>query len=784
MKVPKLPPQFQRVLERELAGGDSAAKVQAVRENLRENCRRDLWFFARFVALANYSNGGADIENELHLEMCERWQKRANRRFSMWLIPRSHLKTSLWTMAGSLWELIKNPDMRILIINAKLDNAIDMVADIRSVVEGNEIFRWLFPEYCVDKASKARRDVCKWTTTRLDFPCSRYAGRREGNVQVMSVGASLVSKHYDLMIFDDPVNEENTTTKEYRDRIWKWYKNALQLRDNIISSRIRIIGTRWHFDDLYARLLKTEYKLRKDQKDRGKPVRPNFLIYTRKAIEEGEPIWPLHGDKGFTVAKLMELKGQLGTYIYSCNPGNAPILMADWTFKRFDEVRRGDKVIGLNTNERNRLEVTVVEDIRCRMADVVKLTLANGNTVTCTKDHEWYRNKRGAGRKIYGRARKGACLQQVTDAHYCAPEQTIDYNWHYLAGIIDGEGHIAPGRSIVITQSADHNPHIVARIEGTLEHLGIHYNTYEREGMNKYTLNGGRETKAKLLRYGRPAKTKGLLDGMLTTRGIIAGHKVVKVEQAGEDIVYSMQTGTGNYVVWGYASANCQYDNNPLPEEDAYFRISDLIEIDELDIPDNVVNFMAVDLADEETTRGDFTVLTVASFDEDGNMYVREIDRRHHSVLNLIEDVHRLTKKWNVVRVGIETTGFQKAIVRGYKRISAQQGYHIPWVEMERGKTIKFKRTLGLQPRVERGDFYYEQAIPNSEWMIEEMTTFPLGAYDDILDTLVDLENLFYGAPKIIEDTPPKGTYDEMYGNLFEETVESMLSSELIGAED
>lgn len=545
--VPHLPGKFMQVLKKELAGEESAEKLESVRQNLRDRCRESLWFFARFVALANYSNAGADVETDLHREMCDRWVKRKHRRFSMWLIPRSHLKTSLWTVAGSLWELINDVDQRILIVNAKLDNAIDIVLDIRSIVETNEVWRWLFPEFCIDKASKFRRDLCKWTTERLDFPNSKWAGRKEGNIQVMSVGASLVSKHYDLMLFDDPVNEDNTTTKPYRDKIHKWYKNSLQLRDNINDTRIRIIGTRWHFDDLYSRILKAESALRKHQRDNGLPIRPNYLVYRRKAIENEKPIWPRQGSKGFTVESLAELKIELGNYIYSC-----------------------------------------------------------------------------------------------------------------------------------------------------------------------------------------------------------------------------------------------QYDNNPLPEEDASFRYSDIQPIDEIDIPENIVNFMSVDLADEETTRGDFTVITVASFDEDGNMYVRHIDRGHHSILDVIEDVHRLQLEWKCERVGVETTGFQKAIVRGYKRIAAQKGYHIPWREMERGKTSKFKRTLGLQPRVERGDFYYEENIANADWMIEEMTTFPLGTFDDILDTLVDLENLFYGAPQIIDDVKPTDTFDAAYGSLtdlFDSEDEDVdyLSSSLIG---
>ncbi len=252
----ELPSEVVELLRKEFSGPDAAMKVERIRVLIRNKCKDDLWYFAYHAC--NFK----DIATELHTEMCERWMARRHRRFSLWLIPRSHLKTTLWTIAGALWELINDPHQRILLVSARLDNAIDMMRDIESIISTNEVFRWLFPEYCYDLAPKNLRNHCKVLSTRIDVPCSKYAGRKEGNIEVMSVGANLTSKHYDLIQFDDPVNEDNTTTKEYRDRIWKWYRNALQLRDNPITSRIRIIGTRWHFDDIYARIIKREQKRR------------------------------------------------------------------------------------------------------------------------------------------------------------------------------------------------------------------------------------------------------------------------------------------------------------------------------------------------------------------------------------------------------------------------------------------------------------------------------------------------------------------------------------------
>jgi len=472
------------------------------------------------------------------MDVCERWQARIKKKFSITLMPRSHLKTSCLTEGGTLWELIIDPNLRFLLGNAKLDNAIDILANIKSCVEHNDIFRWLFPEYCPDLAPKALRDRCKWLTDRIDFPCSKYAGRKEGNIQVISVNASLVSKHYDRIILDDPVNDENTTTKEYRDRVYRWYRNALQLRHDA-NSIVRLIGTRWHFDDLYSRLIKSERARRKRAQEQGKTVVPRYWIYHRQVVEKVEvggetiagydnvqPIWP----ERFNKAAIEEIRDENGSYIFSC-----------------------------------------------------------------------------------------------------------------------------------------------------------------------------------------------------------------------------------------------QYMNNPLPEEDAVFKYSDIKFVDEYDIPEGVINFIAADTAVEDTEQGDWWVITVASFDAMGTMYIREIIRDKLLTSSFLAHVAGLTKKWNPVKVGIETTAYQKTLYKTYKEYSAREGVNIPWCEMERGKTSKRKRILALQPRVERNDFCVEEGIKNIDWLVDEMTTYPRSTNDDILDTLADLEALFYGAPEVINDMKPKDTFDGYYGSLEEE---------------
>ena len=526
--------KIREFLELSVQGASDPEKLEALRQILRQRCKKDLWFFAYHVLEFH------DLDDRLHHDMARRWAARSDKLFTLWQVPRGHLKTSLWTQAGTLWDLLNRPHQRHVIVSAKLEIAQAILADIRSFVETKEIFRWLFPEYCPDLASKEKQKRCKWGQDRLDFPCSKWAGRREGNIQVMGIESSMVSQHFDVFTYDDPVNDLNSTTKQYRDKVHRWYRDSLQLRHSPGSSRIRIIGTRWHHDDLYARLVKQEYKRRDRHKILGKKVKPHLWIYIRRVVER-------------------------------------------------------------------------------------------------------------------------------------------------VAGI--------PGEDIV----------------------GI------------------------------------------------SGVTPIWPQRFTKEVIEDIREDNGSYIF------NCQYMNNPVSEEDALFKREDIIECDFFDIPDNVKNYIAVDMAVGDTDDSDYSVVSVASFDSEAKMYVREIVRGKFTSNKLLHLIQHLVEKWNADRVGIETTCFQKVIYKNYKEFSGKQGWNIPWVEMKRGNTQKLKRFLALQPRVERHDFYYESGIRDSEQMIEEMTTLSLShkpAFDDILDTLADLEQLYYRAPEIEDEPVTGGTFEAEYGRI------------------
>jgi hypothetical protein len=499
--------------------GTGDAFIEQARETLRRKCRSDPFFYIYWVL------GYRDIDTDLHRDMLERWIKRRHRLYSLWLVPRGHLKTSLWTIGVNMWEVLLDPNCRILLVNAVYSKAQGMMQEIRSHYEINDVHRWLFPEYSLDLCSlpKQKKKLYKMTDERIDVGSGQRGGRREGNFECLGVEMSLVSKHYDIMHFDDAENDLNTATADYRTKIWTWFLNSWQLRHSPRESKIRDVGTPWHLDGIHNRIIKTERARRKA----GKPAK--WLLYRRAAKEatqysdREEPIWP----ERFTHEVLDGLKDELGNYIYSC-----------------------------------------------------------------------------------------------------------------------------------------------------------------------------------------------------------------------------------------------QYMCQAVSPEDALFREDQIQFIHEDYLPEDLVNFAAVDLSD---SGDDFTVVVVASFDPQGKMYVRQILRGHIRPLELIEALRSLNRIWNLQKVAIETTGFQRTIARFYRDYAEEKGFHISWTEMSRAKTHKLRRFLALQPIVERGYFHVVKDISNTQEMVDELISCSpdhLPTHDDILDCLADIIQIYYAAtPEEIEEKPT-GSINDLFGTL------------------
>ena len=169
------------------------AKIDALSEEdklqlFRELGKRDLFFLAEYVL------GYSGLNRHLHGEMCDFVSDEDIKR-KMILIPRGHLKSTLGTIAYTIWKIINNPEGRFLIANATQTNAAAFMREIKGHFESNETFRQLYPEVIPKDLKKT-----KWNETEMQVP--REKNLKEPTITAMGVGGNLVSAHYDEIICD------------------------------------------------------------------------------------------------------------------------------------------------------------------------------------------------------------------------------------------------------------------------------------------------------------------------------------------------------------------------------------------------------------------------------------------------------------------------------------------------------------------------------------------------------------------------------------------------------
>lgn len=240
---------------------------------MKEWAHADFWFFLQEML------GVQGLNRRFHGEMADFMTGQGDRKLI--LAPRGHLKSTLCTVYYALWRICRNPNIRILIANYKLALAQALLYQIRNELLKSDAIKNFYPSLIPNM-----KEV-KWNESQITV--NRSANPKEATIEVAGVGAEITGRHYDLIICDDVVGPENITTKDQIDKTLQWY-NQLEFLLDPGGNQI-MVGTRWHFDDLYGHI--------------QEHLTPPFLIFKRGIWDEnGEPVWP----EKFTKKMILDLK--------------------------------------------------------------------------------------------------------------------------------------------------------------------------------------------------------------------------------------------------------------------------------------------------------------------------------------------------------------------------------------------------------------------------------------------------------------------------------------------
>lgn len=183
--------------------------------------------------------------------------------------------------------------------------------------------------------------------------------------------------------------------------------------------------------------------------------------------------------------------------------------------------------------------------------------MRSGRTFRCTPDHLWRSKWTYGTQDCWVRPEVGRTIVHVVDPSYPPTELKEARLAAWLGGIYDGEGSCSR-QAVQISQDAQHNPLVYASIASALDYFGFDYREYD----DKFYLRGGRATHIKFLNITQPFR-RAAIESNIFRFNLGRPDVIESVVPDGEGPVISMQTTTGNYVAWGYASKNCQIMYDP-----------------------------------------------------------------------------------------------------------------------------------------------------------------------------------------------------------------------------
>jgi hypothetical protein len=242
-------------------------------DQLRRIGRTDLYTFTKFIL------GFGEMSPNLHGDMANFLLSSSQRKLI--LIPRGHFKSSLCTIAYSVWRIINNPNIRILIVSASQKNAEDFLIMIGNILIGrkSEWFNALYPEV-IPTPEWLKSN--KWNSQEICVP--RSALYAVNTVEAIGVGGGAAGRHHDIIIKDDLINEKTSRSELEMNSVIEWHKTSDSLFDVPELGLDIVVGTRWgpadYYDYLMERDLRYELFLRQCYDIEG------------RYGEKGEPIFP------------------------------------------------------------------------------------------------------------------------------------------------------------------------------------------------------------------------------------------------------------------------------------------------------------------------------------------------------------------------------------------------------------------------------------------------------------------------------------------------------------
>jgi hypothetical protein len=199
-------------------------------------------------------------------------------------IPPNHAKSITITVDYVTWQVVRNPNFRVLIVSQTQQLAADFLYAIKQRLT-HPMYESLQQAYAAGVGFNSKS--ASWQATRVTFGSElRESSEKDPNIEAIGIGGQIYGKRADMIIVDDAVTLKNAN--EFEKQI-RWLTQDVRSRLNP-TGKLVVIGTRVSAMDLYR-------ELRNEDRYPGGLVPWKYLampalLKTDENPDNWETLWP------------------------------------------------------------------------------------------------------------------------------------------------------------------------------------------------------------------------------------------------------------------------------------------------------------------------------------------------------------------------------------------------------------------------------------------------------------------------------------------------------------
>jgi hypothetical protein len=193
-----------------------------------------------------------------------------------------HGKTTQLSIARALFELGRDPSLRIAIISNTARQAEKVLKSIKRYIESSAELHAVFPEL--------RPTADQWASHAITV--QRPIISKDPSIQALGIHGNILGSRLDRLIIDDLLDTDNTKTARGREDCFTWAQ-ANCLSRLTAKGRVMVVGTAFHPDDALHRLARL----------------PGFKAFRYPVLNDnGTPRWP----ENWSPERIQKVKETLG----------------------------------------------------------------------------------------------------------------------------------------------------------------------------------------------------------------------------------------------------------------------------------------------------------------------------------------------------------------------------------------------------------------------------------------------------------------------------------------